>query len=103
MRFTSGEIKARTPRIPQISRICQKLSVIYWGRRLDIMGAEMLYNAPSAMLLESVESVASLCLSPIGLESGGKRMSRTSDCTRHGLPFLPTALSRITGLLGPQS
>jgi hypothetical protein len=57
---------------------------MYWGRRLDTMGAEMLYNASSARLFESVqsmESVAFLFFSPIRSESGGKLLSPTSDCT----------------------
>ena len=58
---------------------------MYWGRRLDTMGAEMLYNASSARLFESVESVESvafLLFGPIRSESGGKLLSPTSDYTR---------------------
>ena len=57
---------------------------MYWGRRLDTMGAEMLYNASSARLFESVESVESvafLFISPIRSESGGKLLTLTSDYT----------------------
>ena len=80
--LTPGEIEAKTPRIPWISRIYQEFSIMYWGRRLlDTMGAEMPYNASSARLFESVKSVAILFFSPIRSESGAKLLGPTSDCT----------------------
>jgi hypothetical protein len=39
--LTPGEIKAKTPRI---HGFVKKFSIMYWGRRLDTMGAVMLYE-----------------------------------------------------------
>ena len=47
VRATLEEIKTKTPRITQISRICEKFSIRYWRRRLDTMEAGMLYEEPS--------------------------------------------------------
>jgi hypothetical protein len=80
MRLTPEEIKAKTPRI---SRICQECAILCWGRRSDTTGAEMLYNASSARLFRSAESVAFLFFSPIRSESGGRLLNRNSDWTHN--------------------